>query len=340
MEVAGLEVELGRIERELKKLWEAGGGATRASLINLAVYCEGAEAMAANTELIAAITQDHACRALLICAEPEAESESVRAWISAHCHLSRAGAKQVCCEQLTFLLRGESRRLIPNIVFSHLDSDLPLHLWWQGEFHDPMDDQLWKWVDRLYYDSQSWADPARQFSLVRAAAGGETGRRTTLRDLNWTRSLHLRQAIAQIFDHPDNLALLHRIDRCVLAYAPAFRSTAALVAGWLAAQLGWKSADGACFESASGPVALELEEREGASIGECALTAGPARFTVTRQTDAEFYRITVGTPEGAEHHHLVPAGPRSNHGLLNEDLSRAAGHGTYVKALAAAEKLL
>ena len=38
---AGMPVEIGQIERELKKLWDAGDGAmTRASLINLAVYSE------------------------------------------------------------------------------------------------------------------------------------------------------------------------------------------------------------------------------------------------------------------------------------------------------------
>ncbi len=335
----GIEVELGRIDRELKKLWEADGGSTRASLINFAVYCEGEAAMERNTALIAGLTQDHACRALLICCDPGAPASSVQAWISAHCHLSRAGAKQVCCEQLSFLLRGESRQLIPNIVFSHLDSDLPLHLWWQGEFRDPLDEHLWKWVDRLYYDSQAWSQPAPQLALARTAADAG-GRRTTLRDLNWTRSLHLRQAIAQLFDHPANLARLDALDCCTLTHAPGYRSTAAFVAGWLATQLGWKSEGRGSFATGSGKLTLELRERAGASIGECALSAGDASFTVTRQTDAEFYRNTVKTTDGTEHHHLVPAGPRSIEGLLNEDLSRAASHDAYLRALEAAEELL
>ncbi len=37
----GLPVEIGKIDSELKKLWEQGEGAmTRASLVNLAVYSE------------------------------------------------------------------------------------------------------------------------------------------------------------------------------------------------------------------------------------------------------------------------------------------------------------
>src|SRR5438094_1752103 len=132
---SGIPVEVGKIDRELKKLWEQdSGAATRASLINFAIYCEGAQCMEENTQLIAEFTRDHACRAILISIEPGAPEQRVQAWISAHCHISRAGAKQVCCEQITFLLEGDARGLIPNIAFSHLDSDLPLYLWWRRQF--------------------------------------------------------------------------------------------------------------------------------------------------------------------------------------------------------------
>src|SRR5450432_249885 len=88
----GLSVEIGKIDRELKKLWEqSGGAATRASLINFAIYCEGAKRMAENTELISEFTRDHACRAILIGIEPTSEAPRVQAAISAHCHLTRAG---------------------------------------------------------------------------------------------------------------------------------------------------------------------------------------------------------------------------------------------------------
>ena len=74
------------------------------------------------------------------------------------------------------------RRLLPNIVFAQLDSDLPLYLWWQGEFHDPMDPQLWAWVDRVIYDSQSWSDFDAQMQLVETAQE-EARQRIVLCDL-------------------------------------------------------------------------------------------------------------------------------------------------------------
>ena len=97
----GLPVEIGKIDRELKKLWaESGSERTRASLMNLAVYSEAPGSLPRNTEIIFKITEDHACRAIVISANPGAKENRVEAWISAHCPVSRAGSKQICSEQL------------------------------------------------------------------------------------------------------------------------------------------------------------------------------------------------------------------------------------------------
>jgi len=128
----GASVELGRIGPELKKRWEQSESAmTRASLVNLAVYSEQPGSLEKNTQLIAKITENHACRAIVIGADCKAKENRVEAWISAHCHVSRAGSKQVCSEQISFLLQGPCTTLLPSIVFSHLDSDFPFYLWWQ-----------------------------------------------------------------------------------------------------------------------------------------------------------------------------------------------------------------
>src|SRR5471032_2263151 len=80
--VEGMPVEIGKIDRELKRLWQEGeGAATRASLINFAVYCEGEEMMAQTTGLIAQLTRDHACRAILIGLDPQTPGTGVQAWI-------------------------------------------------------------------------------------------------------------------------------------------------------------------------------------------------------------------------------------------------------------------
>ena len=63
----------------------------------------------------------------MIGADPHSNNDRIEAWISAHCHVGRAGTKQVCSEQISFLLEGAKVRLLPSIVFSQLDSDLPLY---------------------------------------------------------------------------------------------------------------------------------------------------------------------------------------------------------------------
>jgi hypothetical protein len=114
----GLPVEIGKIDSELKKLWEQGEGAmTRASLANLAVYSETPGSLEKNTQLIAKITENHACRAIVIDADCKAKENRVEAWISAHCHISRTGSKQICSEQISFLLEGTCATLLPSIVF-------------------------------------------------------------------------------------------------------------------------------------------------------------------------------------------------------------------------------
>src|SRR5437867_13190394 len=115
----GAPVEIGKIEQELKKLWLEGEGAmTRASLMNLAAYSEQPGSLNDNTQLMAKITEDHACRAIVIEADCQSEENTVDAWISAHCHVSRTGKKQVCSgsEQISFLLKGGCTTQLSSII--------------------------------------------------------------------------------------------------------------------------------------------------------------------------------------------------------------------------------
>lgn len=336
---AGIPVELGKVERELKKLWEQGGEQMcRASLINLAVYSEAPGSLARNTELVAEITEDHACRAIVIAADPSAADERVEAFINAHCHVTRAGNRQICSEQLSFSLAGPSARLLPNIVFSHLDSDLPLHLWWQGEFHDPMDAQLWSWVDRLIYDSRDWADFDAQLRLVEAAQE-KAKQRVVLCDLNWTRLVQFRLALAQFFDAPAGQQQLSKIERVEIEFAHGHRSTALLLAGWLAAQLRWEVGAGRkdgeleFRRSAGETVGVALQEVAGASISRCSFICDDVEFRVTRGAGADLLEATVLASGTEKMQQLMPAGDDDPAQLMNEELMRGGPHRVYLRAL-------
>jgi glucose-6-phosphate dehydrogenase assembly protein OpcA len=341
----GQPVELGQISRELTKLWESmAGSSSRASLVNFAVYCRGADALESNTTLISKFTRNHACRAVLLADVPESTGQRVQAWINAHCHLSRAGAKQVCCEQITILLEGASQKLLANILFANLDSDLPLYLWWQAELPEDVNDQLWTWVDRLVFDSRTWSNPKEQLirlqTLLKAA-----GSRLIPCDLNWTRTLHLRQAAAQMFDNPDNLAHIARINVVTLVHAPGSRSTALLFAAWIAAQLRWtratSSPDRWEFQSPEGHVVtFALEEVAGAEISRCCFGAGDVSIDLTRESGSPFFRAEVQRNQMTQWHHLLPAGSDDPVDLLDEELTTGGRHRVYCKTLAVAVTLL
>ncbi|RYD73524.1 MAG: hypothetical protein EOP84_21390, partial [Verrucomicrobiaceae bacterium] len=212
----GQPVELNQIPRELKKLWESTGGTkSRASLVNFVVYCEGTDALQSNTELISEFTQDHACRAILVANVPDAPEPKVQSWINAHCHLPRAGAKQVCCEQITLLIERATPKILANALFANLDSDLPLYLWWQNEFEPPFEESLLTRVDRLIYDSATWQEPKAAFTTLHEHLEA-VGSKVVPCDLDWTRSIHLRQAIAQMFDHPENVAQIPSVKELTL----------------------------------------------------------------------------------------------------------------------------
>jgi glucose-6-phosphate dehydrogenase assembly protein OpcA len=339
----GQPVQVGQISREIKKLWESGGGtSTRASLINFAIYCRSTEEMEANTDLISEFTRHHACRALLVAVIRNSPENRMSAWINAHCHLSRAGAKQICCEQISFLLEGEIKGRLTNIVFGNLDSDLPLYFWWQGDLSENLNPHLWTWIDRLFVDSACWKNPKAQFARLKQSFA-ENKARLTLRDLNWTRSLYIRQAFSSMFDAPENLAELSRIRRIVITHAPDCRSTAVLLAGWFAGQLQWtlKSASPIVFADAGGgEIAVEFQSAEGSALGGVALTSENATFSVAREAGSRVLHADLHQESGSDFHPLFPAGPDTIIDVLNEEMSRSSKDNIYLRALGKIEELL
>src|SRR5437899_160016 len=342
----GLPVEVSKIDQELKKLWqESQGAATRASLVNLAVYSEAAGSLNKNTQLMAKITENHACRAIVIEADCKAQENRVESWISAHCHVSGVGSKQICSEQISFLLKGRCTTLLPSIVFSHLDSDLPFYLWWQEEFREPMDPQLWAWVDRVIYDSQVWNDFRAQMRLVESAQE-EAKQRIVLCDLNWTRLDNVRFALAQFFDHPASHHHFAKIRRVRIDFASGFRSTAVLFAGWLAAQLNWRSQkpDGANkvqFVAVSRRnIAAELRECDGEPIHEVALETPEVEFLVTHAKCGDLLEVSRTKPGEKSMPQLMPAAKNDPVSLMSEELIRGGPHHVYLHAVNCVRDLL
>ena len=341
----GLQVEIGKIDKELKKLWQEGEGSmTRAAIINLAVYSEAPGSLEKNTQFIARIAENHACRALVIAGDCDAKEDRVEAWLNAHCHVSQAGSTEVCSEQISFLLHGSCAKLLPSVVFSHLDSDLPLYLWWQEEFPDPMDPQLWAWVDRLIYDSQSWKDFNRQMQLVETAQQ-EAKQRIVLCDLNWTRLDKVRYAIAQFFDHPASHHHFHKIENVTIDFAPGFKSTALFFAGWLGAQLNWQVANknGAKIQfqnETGGKINIQLREQGNDPVGRVVLNSDDIEFVVAHAECGDLLEVWRSGPNEKPNPQMMPAQTNDPVSLLSQELMRGGPHQIYLRAVNCVRELL
>ena len=328
----GIPVEVGKVQRELKKLWQdSHETATRASRLNLVIFSAAEHSLRANTALVERISRQHALRAILIAAKPQKDSgDRVRAWVNAHCQISKSGAKQRCSEQIAFQLEGAARDqgLIPNIVLSHLDGDLPLYFWRQGEFSPAPDPRLLSWVDRLLFDSAEWTDPAKQFAILEKLAA-DAGLENALGDLNWGRLTGLRVAIAQFFD-----AGAERLTEVAVTHAPGSRLTAHLLVGWLGAQLGWEAKDGLKFAAAEGTeVAVKFAERAGPRIARVEIrTASGNEFAISRDGGSDYYTASAKTA-GREQRQLLPVGAEDLAALVSAELAYGGEHRCYRKAL-------
>jgi glucose-6-phosphate dehydrogenase assembly protein OpcA len=337
----GTPVEVSQINRSLSSLWEQEGHVlTRASLVNFAVYSEAPDALSSNTELMGRLTRDHACRVILLAANRAERKQRVQAWISAHCHLTGTGTKQVCSEQISFLVHGDSPDLIRNILFSHLDSDLPLYLWWQGEFANQIDLQLWRWVDRFFFDSQTWRRPAEQMKILRGSVAS-AGARCVLCDLNWRRLIYYRLALGQLFDHPWAARRVHAIRELTITYNPECWTTAVLFVSWVAAQLGWQlqkqsdSVYGSTSTKSEKPISVRLTALPGPWIGEIRLALEGGGLEVRKSHNFLEAKIACDF----QLTQMLPLGGTTLADLMQEELTRGGEHRTYLAALRIAEKL-
>ncbi len=330
----GIEVPVASIDRELRKLWEQDDARTNASLMNLVVYSEKPGALIENSEIIRELTREHACRAILVGIDRHEPKPTLRAWITAHCHLAD-GRKSVCCEQIAFHLTGRVTGRFRNTVFAHLNSDLPLVFWWQGELSDILTERLVSVMDRLVIDSSTWADPAASFKRIEEAS--QANQDLVIQDHAWSRSWQFRVGIASLFDDPAAQTALPEIREIEITYHPDHRNTALQVLAWLAVQAGWKdrkSADPVAFESSAGvPISVTMHaDSASPPLSSLIIRAGQVTVKVSQKPGATHVERQIQTPS-FQATSLSPADPTSPAELVAVQLSRGGKNSLYQKIL-------
>ena len=332
--VLGKPVEIGSIALELKKLWEEDEAATNASLMNLVVYSEKANSLVENSEAVVALTREHACRAILVEMARKAPVSEVEAWVTAHCHLAH-GRKTVCCEQLSFLLKGKALGRMRNTLFANLNSDLPLVFWWQGELSDLFQERLYQLVDRLIFDSSEWAEVKAGYERLQRAVE-DSHCRMGVQDLAWTRTYHFRLGVAGLFDDSIAQKMLTRVTQVRVTGQSAHWTSSWMVVAWLAVQAGWSlqsfegddftfvRSDGgkvvvSCFHDDSGPP-LQLVE----------LSDGEALVSVSRRADDAYLNLLLDSP-GHIVRQITPSDQDEQVALVAEQLSRGGKNSLFRK---------
>ncbi len=330
----GTEVAVSQIDHELRKLWEQDEARTNASLMNLVVYSEAPGALIANSEIIRDLTQEHACRAILVGIDPHEPLPSLRAWITAHCHLAD-GRKSVCCEQIAFHLTGRVTGRFRNTVFAHLNSDLPLVFWWQGELSDILTERLVSVMDRFIIDSSSWADPAASFAKIEECS--QANPELIIQDHAWTRSWQFRVGIASLFDDPAAQEALPGVHSVEITHHPEHRGSALQVLAWLAVQAGWKSPvapSSLDLSHANGqPISVRLvSDPMSPPLGSLILQAGATSVTIRQNLGAAYVERSVKTSSHT-FTSLAPCDPSSPAELVAAQLSRGGRNSLYQKIL-------
>jgi glucose-6-phosphate dehydrogenase assembly protein OpcA len=330
----GIEVPVSEIETRLRAFWESEQDRARVSMMNLVICSEKPGSLVENSHAIRTLAEEHACRAILTEINREHPDATLRAWITAHCHLFH-GTKATCSEQISFLLTGTASGRFRNTVFSHLHADLPVVFWWQGELSPLFSERLVQVIDRLVVDSAEWSDPTSSFQTI-LQLSSQTNPDLILQDFAWTRCWQFRLCIAGLFDEPAAQRMLQSIDRIEIDYAPHHHNTMLQLLAWLAVQAGWTDQpDGQPgFLSTTGhPIQLLLSLTESdRPISRLSLQAGEHIAEISQAPDSHHLVRRVHAP-GYDVSSLSPRDPTSSVELLAEQLSRGGRNSMFQKIL-------
>jgi len=358
-QLLGQPVDLPHIEREIQALFmddgdetdsPNAGGIARASVINLALYNENQEELERDASVLAELTSEAACRSLLINADTHYPGVSARAWIQAHCQIDRNGEKSVCSEQISFFLTGNSPSLLRNIVLAHLDSDLPLAFWWRGEFSDAFEERLYSRIDRLLFDSESWASPRNQFIRLLENQAGESSP-FVMHDLAFTRLNSIRQAIANAFDRPAVLRDLGSLSEVCIRYAKGYRMSSLYLAAWIASKLEARVDPGqsspghivavAGRKGSPSSFVIRIDELDPQRKGtvEVDFQLGETRVEISHCQTRDFIR-TLTHRGAATDEDWLPGRRMTDAALVTEILNRAGRNRVYARVLPGVQELL
>lgn len=250
-------VDVPTLEHELNELWErmtevSSGedeqAVMRACVANLVVYSSGPDSIGETSQIMAQVTNQHPSRVIVLIAETDSLKPSLNAMVTAQCHPSGRGQKQICCEQIVIQAAGQEIGHLPSLVRSLVIADLPVFLWWRDslDFQAAIFTGLVQSCDRVIIDSAGLPD-AQEGLRTLVALIEERAQVSAFSDLSWSRLTPWRVLVAGFFDAPECRPYLARLDRVEIessvrsSHEHSLPAESLLLAAWLASRLKWKS---------------------------------------------------------------------------------------------------
>jgi glucose-6-phosphate dehydrogenase assembly protein OpcA len=229
------------------------------------------------------------------------------------------------------------------IVDPVLVSELPT-VCWSPHGHDDVVRALLPLIDVILLDSDDRPDPREAFERA------ERVRRSAyVVDLAWLRTTPWRERLAASFDLPRRRAALRELEQVEIRHRDGSLASAMLLAGWLAARLGWAErpltahSAGADHEGIAqrdaGEVAIVLRQANQEAPGLNGVSVAGAGTTLSLQRSLGGLDA-VEELHGARHEFKILGASRGEGGILGEGIRQALlREPTYGPALDAAREL-
>jgi len=354
---------VGEIEAGISAMWRSAAGAsgaetsvTHASALTLLVYVDCQKSAQKVSNMLAEVTQQNPCRAVVMVMDPTGSPPGVTASISAHCHIPMEGERQICSEQITLNARGETGPELASVVLPLTVSGLPIYLWWRAEEFAMAAyfDQIVRVTQHVIVDSARFAATGEDMRALAAWIERHSGR-IRLSDLNWARMTPWREVVAQCFDSLDRRPYLYRIREVRIEYEMESarlntqRSQSLLMTAWLATRLKWEFQRSESrgenmpralyFQSDGREVKVErvLRKVEGGGTGVCfsfVIEADGARFAFSRGPDGKVVQTMAEVPSSPPIGRTVRIEAGDEVEILNNELMLVGRDHVYEETLA------
>lgn len=352
VDIQAIDAALERLREKAADTAPAEGAAlgTRTSVLTLVAYAPDAAAAQRAGETIANLPEYHPSRSIVILAEPSDDEPAIDARLSAHCHITPGLEGQVCFEEVQLAVKGRAARHLHGVVLPLLVPDLPVFSWWTSDLADDphlLDDVL-EFSDRFIVDSARFSDARRSLPYLARLVQHPA---TAVSDLSWARLSPWRRLVAEFFDTSSLRRYLDSLTNIDIEYAAGSAAQALLLAGWLAARLGWRPEgqedEAYRLRSGGGAVFASLRSKpspdgEAGSLLTARLAASregsEATFSIQR-SEPRLVSVKIEAPEASlERSVRLPSSGEPE--VLAEELETPGRDAAYEEALAMAAALL